>query len=300
MKRSLALLFVLSLIVVLTAVFPTSAQDSASDPVVCTKDQLTQILTTISSIGPKLAAASAATSNEQSAEALMSNVLAWGDVYQTYFAESYNAFPACVDGVLMADAMGLLFEQQMTLVSMGLLNFAQNAANETDADITQALVDLTKVQVESATGLSGGFSSYTNVIKGGTAQPSWLPACTDDQLKFATQMDEMDNTYNEQYDALQSYLDGGSVDKDTYIAVAKLIGDMSSALNAGSGGCAELYRRAANCMYLYGDTFTALTLGLTVPYVADSDNAEAFGALSQYFNDVVSGYLAPATAEASS
>ncbi len=298
MKRCMTL--VLTLLLVFAVVIPAAAQDAPSTPQPCSKDDLANVLTTISTIAPKLATAAKTTTTVQTTEQFTGGALAWGDVYQTFFTDTYNAFPACIDGVLMSDYMGLLFNEQMSLLSTGLYNQVLLEAKANDADVTQALGDLSKIQAKTASNLGSGFSGYTASLKAGTGQPTWLPACTDDQMKLATQLDDFEKTYYDQSDALQSYLDNGTVDKDTYITIAKGLSEMSSALDSGSASCAELYQRALNCMYLYGDTFTALSLGQTAPYLKDSADAEAFNSLVTYYNGVLTSYLTPATATPSS
>lgn len=279
----------LMLLIVFAVALPTFAQDateaapSADTPSVCTPDELKQVIAQVGKISEKMTDASKAGTDAQTTDQLTASLLAWGDAYQTYFSGVYTGYPQCIDGVLMSDMLGFLLNEQMTLSSAALLGAVQP-----DMGNDKTLIDMATAQNSMETQGSGAFSTFIKLVGQGNATGSWLPACTADQLKLTTTLDGFEQTWVEQAPAMQTYLNDGTVDKTAYLALAKLVGDFDAILPSDSWDCTDLYRRVINDIYIFGDSFTALSIGAIAPSI--KDNAD-FTHLQQYFDSVISDYL---------
>jgi hypothetical protein len=299
-KRGFVLISMLVLLI-LAASFPAAAQDetpeAAAAPPVCTADELKQIIAQVGQINGKISDAAAAGNNAQTADQLTTALVAWGDTYQTYFSGIYTGFPQCMDGVIMADTLGFVLTEQMTLSSAALLNVDQS-----DPDITKAISDLAAVQGKFATSMTAGFTSIGKSVAAGNASQEWLPACTQDQLTAASALDDVKQSWLDQVPVMQTYLSDGTVDKTAYLALAKAVGDYDNLLTAGNFTCAEIYRRIANYIFVLNESLTMMNIGAAANSV--SDNAD-YTKLQTYFNNTIAGYITalvptPEATEASS
>ncbi len=283
-----------------TAVFPAAAQDAPAAPVPCSADEVKQVADLGLPFGDQLNTVSQK-AYDKTLDGDTTSMLDWGDLYVSFFNDTYSKLPTCIDGVLYGNAVGLMLNGQLTIQAMLALNDQQNAAKNGDADVNQALLATFKLQDALA---KAGVSSVNNLItqvKGGTATSDWVPACTADQAKFSTQLDELDQTYTTLLPALQTYLDTGTVDKTTYIASLKLVSDLDTLVKATPSICADDYDHMIGDMYTFGDTLTSLTLGQIAP-PSDSASADRLTTLLGYCNDTLKNYVdglaATATPEA--
>jgi hypothetical protein len=291
MKRTILLVLI---VLALIAVFPAAAQDEeVTQPDPCTVEQLGEAVTAIQSINEKVQTATQASQSLTTAEEQTASLLAWGDAYMTYMGETYATFPYCIDGAITADLLGLMLNQQLTLSSMSLLSTEQIAAGDDDEDLTAAMVETATAQGSLLQNSAAGFSQMSTSLKSGTPVPNWLPACTDEQNEYAATLDEYENAfYTEQRDALEAFIEDGTVDPDAYLTIVKLVNSLGADLSKGSGGCAELYYRTLNNIVIFNDALTAMSIGLTVPYLEGTD-AEAVTTLRDQFGALLALYISP-------
>ena len=294
MKHHIALLVMVCLLVS-TAVFPAAAQDAPAAPVPCDADQVKQVADTALQWGDQMNAV-AQRAFDQTLDGDTEKMLAWGDLYVSFFNDIYINLPDCIDGVVYGNAVGLMLNRQMNLETILVLNDAQNATKSGDADVNQELQAVFATQDALAKSGISANNAIVNLLQSGTGIPNWMPACTPDQTEVGTQMTDLEETYAGMQPALQAYLENGTVDKDTYITMLKLVNDTGALANANSEPCAENYTRLTNDIYTYGDTLTTLTLGQIAPYMSENTNADQFNTLLQYCNDAMNSYLNEATA----
>jgi hypothetical protein len=278
-----------------TAVLPAAAQDA---PVPCTADEAKQVSELGLHFGDQMNTVSLATF-DKTLDGDTAKMLGWAGLYRSFFNDVYPQVPLCIDGVVYSNNVGTMLSEQLTLEVTLVLNDIQQAANTGDADVNQGLSDLMTLQGERAQQALPLINAFVTQLNEGTGIPEWLPACTADQLTFTTQLDEFEQTYDGLHDGLQAYLDSGTVDKETYLAVIKLVNDMDTAMKAAEQNtCADYYYRAFEDAYKFGDTFITLTLGQIAPDVQASASAEQFNTLLQYCNDALNAYINPEAATA--
>ena len=288
MKYRTAVLVMVCLLVSV-AVFPAAAQDAPVAPVPCNADQVKQLSDTALHWGDQMNTVWQ-TTYDQTLDGDTANLLDWGDLYVSYFNDIYPNLPTCIDGAVYGDAVGLFINRQMTISSILVLNDEQNAAKSGDADVNQALSDTFKLQANLNQKAVAEINGLVNQLKEGTAIAAWAATCDTEQAKFSDQLDGFDQTYASLTPAMQTYLDSGTVDKTTYIASLKLVGDLDTAI-ATQTLCADFYDHLIGDLYTFGDTLTTLTLGQIAPYMSDSASAERFNTLLGYCNDALSSLL---------
>ena len=296
MKRLVAM-FVIVCLLAGMSVLPTAAQDESADPVPCTADEVKQVADLALPFGDQLNTV-ASGNYDQTLDGDISKMLDWGDLYVSFFNDLYPELPSCIDGVMYGDAVGLLLNRQMTLEAMIVLSDEQIATNSVDSDVDKAMTDALQIQSAFAKQGVSGVNNIVNQVKEGTATPSWVHACSADELQFTTQLDNVEEAYGIIVPYLQDYLDGGSVDKNIYIGSLQIVTALDVAINNLPVVCADYYWRLANDIYNYGDTLTTLTLGQIAPYITEGDNADRFNTLLGYCNDGLSSYVDRLTATA--
>ena len=295
MRLRIALFLMMCLLVWVT-VLPAAAQDAPPSRPPCTADEVKQIADSALAFGDQLNAVSNK-SYDQTLDGDTTKLLDWLGLYQSFLLNEFPGVPDCVDGVVYGNNVGITLNQQVTLQAAVVLDDVQQAATSGDDDLYQALSALSQPQSEAVRAGVSAITAVANQMKAGTASPDWLPACTADQLKFNTQLDEFEQSYVSLQGGLQSYLDSGTVDKETYFAATKLVTDMATAVKAiGANVCADYYFRALDDAYKFGDTFTALTMGQAAPAIAGSANADQFNTMLQWINAMASASLNAATA----
>lgn len=280
MNRRIAFAALLCLLVG-TIVFPAAAQDAPPSRPPCTADEVKQIADIAVAFGDQLNT----TLNkdyDQTLDGDTAKLLDWLGLYQSFLLNEFPGVPNCVDGVVYGNNVGITLNQQVTLQAALLLEGVQQAAKSSDADLNQALSDLVQLQSEAVQAGVSAINAVVTQMQAGVASPEWLPACTADQLKFSTQLDEFEQTYASLQGGLRAYLDTGTVDNETYFVVTKLTTDMALAINAvGADVCADYYFRALDDAYKFGDIFTALTLGKAAPAISGNDQ---FDTMYQWMN----------------
>jgi hypothetical protein len=292
MKRRIALVLLLCLLI-RTTVFPAAAQDAPPSRPPCTADEVKQIADTALSFGDQLNAVSTKT-YDQTLDGDTAKLLEWVGLYQSFLNDVFPGVPDCIDGVVYGNNVGITLNQQVAIEAALVLDDVQLAAKTDDADLNQGLSDLVQLQSDAVQEGVPAITNLVNQLKAGTATPGWLPACDADQLQFTTQLDDFEQTYASLQSGLQAYLDSGTVDKDTYLAVIKLTTDMATAVKAiGANVCADYYFRALDDAYKFGDTFTALTLAQAAPAISGNDQ---FDTMRQWLNAFLDAYLNTTTA----
>lgn len=294
--KQLVVVFAMMCLVVGAAVLPAAAQDSPDAPAPCSADEVKQVADLGLHFGDQMNTVSLATF-DKTLDGDIAKMMGWAGLYVSFFNDVVPQLPYCIDGIAYSTNAGGLLNEQMTIEVLLVLNDIQLAAKTGDADVNQGLSDLLKLQSDKAQqSLSTNNALLTQLSKG-TGIPAWLPACTDEQLSFTTQLDELELSYDALQPGLQNYLDTGTVDKDTYLASIKLVNDMGAAAKAVEGNlCADYYDRAVGDVYKFGDTFITLTLGQIAPDMAASASADEFNTLLQYCNDALASYISEATA----
>jgi hypothetical protein len=292
MQRKKSLISILLVLLLLMAVSAASAQDD-SEIGTCSAEDIQAVVAAIGQIAPQMAEAAAASPGVMDTDQLATTLAAWGSVYVNYYNDVYPNFPRCADSVMLADVLGLLLNAQVSIQSMALLNTAQTDAGDNDAAVEAALKEMTTGQTEMLQAYGSSFQGQAGSLQQGPTLPSWLPACTDEQNESTTELDEIEAAFIEQQEALQAYLDEGTVDTETYLAVIGLITRINAALKNGDFGCAELYERVFGDVLLFNDVFSLLSLGQALPYLAESDNAEALTALHDQLATWVGNTISP-------
>ena len=220
-------------------------------------------------------------------------MLDWARLYQSFFTDEFPTAPDCIDGVAYGNNVGTMLNEHVTILAAVVLGDAQIATNTSDDDLTQALTPMLQLQGDLVTDAITSVEAYVTQLKTGSGIPAWLPTCTDDQQDFMTQLSDFEQTYSDLLPGLQAYLDGGTVDKDTYLAVIKLVADMDTAIIANQQNmCAGIYYRVLDDVYKFGDTFSALTLAQAAPAISGNDR---FDTMNQWLTAVLNGYLNPMT-----
>jgi hypothetical protein len=298
MKQHIAV-FVMVCLLVCVSVFPSVAQDATVAPDPCNADQVKQVTDTALQWGDQMNTVSQK-AYDKTLDGDTQKMLDWGDLYVSFFNDIYPNLPTCIDGVIYGNAVGLMLNRQMNLETMLVLNDEQNATKTGDADVNQALQAAFDIQDALAKVGVSAINAVVTQVKSGTGIPNWLPACAADQTELGTQITDLEQTYAGLQPAMQAYLENGTVDKDTYIAVLKLVNDTATLANANPAPCADDYTRLVNDIYTFGDTLTTLTLGQIAPYMSGDVNADWFNTLLQYCNDTLNSYLPEATATAES
>ncbi len=292
MKR-LFVIFVMVGLLACVSVFPSFAQDAAAAPVPCDTDQVKQVTDTALQWGDQMNTTSQK-AYDKTVDGDIEKMLDWGDLYVSFFNDIYPNLPVCIDGLVYGNAVGLMLNRQMTLETAIVLNDEQNAAKSGDADVNQALQTTLNLQNDLAKQGVTDVNTLVNQLKAGTGITAWVATCTADQAKFTDQLNGFDQTYASLTPALQTYLDSGTVDKDTYIASLKLVGDLDTAM-ASQTLCADFYDHLIGDLYTFGDTLTTLTLGQIVTYMPGSASADRFDTLLKYCNDALNSSLNGAT-----
>ena len=293
MKHLIAV-FGMVCLLVSASVLPAAAQDAPAAPVPCNADQVKQLSDTALHWGDQMNTVWQ-TTYDKTLEGDTANLLDWGDLYVSYFNDIFPNLPACIDGAVYGDAIGLFLNRQMTISAVLVLNDEQNAAKSGDADVNQALSDTFKLQANLNQRAVAEINGLVNQLKAGTGISSWAATCDAEQAKFSDQLDGFDQTYASLMPAMQTYLDSGTVDKDTYIASLKLVGDLDTAI-ATQTLCADFYDHLIGDFYTFGDTLTTLTLGQIAPYMSGNANADRFNTLLNYCNDALNSSVNGATA----
>jgi hypothetical protein len=292
--KLLVAMFVMMCLFVGVAVFPVMAQDAPAAPVLCTADQVKQVVDLALPFGDQMNTV-ASGNYPQTLEGDTTKMLDWSDLYVSFFNDVYPSLPDCIDGIAYGNAVGLMLNRQMNLETIIVLNGAQNAMNTGDADVNQALQPAFDIQNELAKVGVSAVNAVVNLLQTGTGIPNWLPDCTADDAELGTQLADLEHTYAGLQPSLQAYLDEGTVDKETYISLLNLVNDMATVANANPEPCNEYYFQLANDLYIFNDTLTTLTLAQIVPYVSDSDNAERLNTLLEYCNGALNSYINGAT-----
>jgi hypothetical protein len=287
MKHLIAVLSIVCLLVSASVLPAAAAQDAPAAPVPCNPDQVKQVTDIALHWGDQMNTVWQAT-YDKTLDGDTASLLDWGDLYVSYFKDIYDNLPACIDGAVYGDAVGLFLNRQMTISAILVLNDEQNAAKSGDADVNQALSDTFKLQANLNQRSIAEINGLVNQLKAGTGISAWAATCDAEQAKFSDQLDGFDQTYYNLRDGLQAYLDSGTVEKDTYIASLKLVGDLDTAL-AAQTLCADFYVHLINELYTYGDTLTTLTLGQIAPYMSGNASADRFNTLLAYCNDALYG-----------
>lgn len=288
--KALFAAFVMASLLLSTFVFPTDAQDNPDAPVPCTADQVQQVLDLALPFGDQLNTTIAG-NYPQTLDGDTELMLAWGDLYVDFFNDIYYNLPDCIDGVVYGNAVGLMLNRQMNIVTLAVLNRAQNETNTGDADVNQALQPVFDIQDALAQVGVGAVNAVVNLLQSGTGIPNWLPDCTPDQTELGLQLADLEYTYAALQPSLQAYVDDGTVDNETYIGVLNLVNDTAIVANANSEPCNEQYAQLVGDLYVFNDTLTTVTLGQIAPYVSDSDNAERLNALLEYYTYTLNSYL---------
>lgn len=292
------ILFSMMCLLVWATVIPAAAQDAPPSRPPCTADEVKQIADTAVAFGDQLNTILNKTYDE-TLDGDTAKLLDWLGLYESFLLNDFPGVPDCVDGVVYGNNVGITLNQQVTLQAAVVLDDVQPAATSGDSDLYQALSGLSQPQSEAVRAGVSAITAVANQMKAGTASPAWLPACTADQLKFNTQLDEFEQTYASLQGGLQAYLDSGTVDKATYFAVIKLTTDMAIAINTiGADVCADYYFRALDDAYKFGDTFTTLTMAQATPAIAGSANADQFSTMQQWLNALLNANLNAGTATA--
>lgn len=297
MKYHIAV-FVLAYLLVTVSVFPSVAQDDMFAPEQCNEDEVQQVTDTALEWGDQMNAV-AQTAFEDTLEGNVEKMLNWGELYVSFFNDIYPDLPNCIDGVIYSNAVGLMLSRQMNLETIIVLNIAQNETETGDADVNEALQATFNIQNELATLGVSTVNNVVNFLQSGESFPNWLPACTDDQSELGTQITELEENYADLQPALQAYLENGTVDQDTYIAMLNLVTDSATLTYNNPKPCSEYYSLLVNDVYTYNDTLTTLTLGQIAPYVSDDVNVGWFNDLLLYCNDALSFMIEGETTEES-
>lgn len=292
--KHLFVVFVMVSLLICTSVFPTAAQDNPAAPVPCDADQVKQVTDTALHWGDQMNAV-AQGDFDKTLDGDTEKMLAWGELYVSFFNDIYFNLPDCIDGAVYGNAVGLMLNRQMNLETIIVLNGAQNATNSGDADVNQALQAVFDIQDALAKVGVSAVGAVVNLLQSGTGIPNWVPDCTADDAEFGAQLAELEHTYAGLQTSLQAYLDEGTVDKETYIGMLNLVNDTATTANANPAPCNEHYFQLANDLYIFNDTLTTLTLGQIAPYLSESDNSERFNMLLEHCNEALKSYLNGAT-----
>ncbi len=291
MKRRTTLFLLLSLLICAT-VYPAAAQDQFRPPPPCTADEVAQVADLAFRWGDRMNTFWTKTYDATPAGST-ERMLDWAKLYQSFFTDEFPAAPDCIDGVAYGNNVGTLLNEHLTILAAVVLGDAQIATNTSDDDLTQALTPMLQLQGDLVKEAITSLDAYVTQLKTGTGIPAWLPACTADQQDFTTQLSEFEQTYSDLQTGLQAYLDGSTVDKDTYLAVIKLVADMDTAINANQQNmCAGIYYRVLDDVYKFGDTFSALALAQAAPAISGNDR---FDTMNQWLTAVLNAYLNPTT-----
>jgi hypothetical protein len=293
-KVLLSILLVALLVMSFSA---ASAQEETSTVALCTAADLPGAATVLGEIAPQMADAANASPGAADAGQLATSLAAWGSVYVNYFSDVYPNFPNCADSVFLSDTLALLISSQNAVLSSALLNTAQTDAGDKDADTEAALAAFVGAKTPELQNIGSSFQGIAAQIQAGTPLPSWLPACTEDQAQFTTELDAIEATFAEQTEALQAYLDEGTVDQESYQALLGVSAQLSGALTGGNGGCNELYRRIIDDVLWYNDTITLLNVGQALPYLQESESVEGLTALHDALASWLNAYLNPEPVE---
>ncbi len=292
------ILFSLMCLLVWATVFPAAAQDAPPSPPPCTADEVKQIADTADAFRDQLNSI-LNNAHDETLDGDTAKLMDWMGLYQSFLLDVFPGVPDCVDGVVYGNNVGITLNEQMTIQAALVLDDVNKAAETSDDDLYQALTDLVQPQSEAVHAGAPALNAVADQMRAGTASSDLLPACTTEQLKFNDQLDEFEQTYANLQDGLQAYLDSGTVDKDTYFTMTKLVTDMATAINAiGADVCADYYFRVLDDAYKFGDTFTALTMGQAAPAVAGSANADQFNTMLEWINAMLNANLNAGTVAA--
>ena len=224
MKRRMTLFLLLSLLICAT-VFPAAAQDEFPPPPPCTADEIAQAADLALRWGDRMNTFWTKTYAE-TLDGHTEKMLDWAKLYQSFFTDEFPTAPGCIDGVAYGNNVGTMLNEQVSILAALVLGDVQTATNTSDDDLTQALTPMLQLQGDLVKETITSLDAYVTQLKTGTGIPTWLPACTADQQDFTTQLSDFEQTYANLQRGLQAYQDSGTVDKDTYLAVIKLVADM--------------------------------------------------------------------------
>jgi len=302
MKRGILLVLLLSLLVV---AFPAAAQDAVSTPAACTDAERAQVVDLVNKGTASFGQAGQNNAGDQSIEALTAKMIDYGNAVIDFNSNYYSNFPACMDGILMQETVGVTIITNMTLlIAWNTLDKYEKAAEAPNTDLVTAIEAAIASGTTDMQSAGQSFSTVFAQLAQGPVMTEWFPACTAEQLssEAIVKLDDFEQTYSNMAPDLQAYLDDGTLDDSTYLAALQLWTDPNTDIKSFSA-CADVFPRIINDLHIFGDTLITLTYARTQGYVdnqADADTAAKYDETVTTFNSVLQYYvnLAMGTPEA--
>lgn len=169
MKLRVAL-FSMMCLVVFATVIPATAQDAPPSRPLCAADEVTMIADIATAFGDQLNTVMNK-AYDQTLDGDTARLLDWLTLYQSFLLNEFPGVPDCIDGVVYGNNVGITLNQQMILQAAVLLTHIQQAAKNSDSDLSKPLSDLVQVQSETVEAGMSAISAVVSQMQAGVASP---------------------------------------------------------------------------------------------------------------------------------